>query len=89
MARRPCTAAATPRRRHTLGPEILDHTAVAVDDGHPLPDPRQDRRQLFLVGDAADRQRRANLAGAAGAPDPVDLSLYRVRKVEIHHHAEA
>ena len=31
----------------------------------------------------------ANLAGAAGAPDPVDIGLYRVRKVEIHHHAEA
>ena len=86
MARR--TPAAAPFRGRALGPEILDHIAVAVDDRHPLANLGQHRRQLFLIGDAADRHGGPDLAGATGAADPVDIGLHGLRQVEIHHHAK-
>ena len=89
MARGPRAPTATPFRRDTFGSEILDHAAIAVDDGHPLSNAREDRRQFFLIGHTADRQRRTNLSGASGASDPVNIGLNRIRQVEIHHHAKA
>ena len=82
------TPAATPFRGHALGPEILNHIAFAVHNRHTLANLAQHRRQLFLIGDAADRHGRPDLASAAGAADPVDVGLNGLRQVEIHHHAK-
>ena len=83
------TPASASLRGGSFRPEILDHIAVAVDDGHPLADLGQNRRQLFLIGNTADRNGSADLAGPAGAADPVDIGLDRLGQVEIHHQPQA
>ena len=48
----------------------------------------KDRRQLFLVGDAADRQRLAIAPGAAGPADAVNIGFDHLGKVVIDHEAK-
>ena len=49
---------------------------------------RQNRRQLFLIADTADRQRLAIPSGAACPADAVDIGFDHFRKVVIDHEAK-
>ncbi len=82
-------ATSTAPFRRPLGPEFGHDIAVGVAYLKPLTNMRKNRRQLFLVGDAADRQRRSRLPGPARPANPVDIGFDHFRKVEIDHHAKS
>ena len=82
-------ATSTALFRRPLGPELGHDIAVGVVYLKPLTNMRKNRRQLFLVGDAADRQRRSRLPGPARPANSVNIGFDHFGKVEIDHHAKS